>query len=157
VGRISKYLAIGVLLLGAVALAIGITFIAESVAKNNLVKDRMRTENVTFALEPGGEAKLILSGADAEKLADKIKSDREKTAPTYQDLLAGNKFDPTNATQLKYAQAMNMENYLYTADLAFGLTTVVLASGAFMIVVGIALGVIGIVLFRLPRGSPQVG
>jgi hypothetical protein len=45
---------------------------------------------------------------------------------------------------------MNMENYLYLAVTAFGLTQVVLAAGAFMLVVGIALTLTGLVLYRIP-------
>jgi glucose dehydrogenase len=46
-----------------------------------------------------------------------------------------------------------MENYLYLAVLGFGVTTVVIGSGVFMIVTGVALGVTGLVLFRLARTS----
>ena len=45
--------------------------------------------------------------------------------------------------QLTYAQALNLENYLYLAVTAFGVFTVVKASGAFMIVMGLALGTTG--------------
>jgi hypothetical protein len=44
-----------------------------------------------------------------------------------------------------------MENYLYLAVLGFGVTTVILGTGAFMIITGFALGVTGIVLLRLTR------
>jgi hypothetical protein len=70
-------------------------------------------------------------------------------APTYQDLLAGGRFDPTNPKELIYAQAMNLENYLYLAVTAFGLTQVVMGSGAYMIVVGLAVFLVGLALYRL--------
>jgi hypothetical protein len=59
------------------------------------------------------------------------------------------KFDPTNPTDLTYAQAMNLENYLYMAVAAFGLIQVVMGSGAYMIIVGLAVFLIGLALYRL--------
>jgi len=52
---------------------------------------------------------------------------------------------------LSYAQALNLENYLYLAVLGFGVTDIVLASGVFMIIMGIALGATGVTLFALAR------
>jgi hypothetical protein len=46
---------------------------------------------------------------------------------------------------------MNIENYLYLAVTAFGVFTVVKAAGAFMIVMGLALGVTGYALWSLGR------
>jgi hypothetical protein len=50
---------------------------------------------------------------------------------------------------LTYAQAMNLENYLYMAVTAFGLTQAVMGSGAYMIVVGLAVLLTGLALYRL--------
>jgi hypothetical protein len=44
-----------------------------------------------------------------------------------------------------------MENYLYLAVLGFGVTTVIIGTGAFVIIMGFALGATGIVLLRLTR------
>jgi len=44
---------------------------------------------------------------------------------------------------------MNMENYLYLAVIGFGLIQAVMASGAFMIITGVALGGTGLVLYQL--------
>jgi len=41
-----------------------------------------------------------------------------------------------------------MENYLYLAVLGFGVTDMVIASGTFMVVMGIGLGTTSIVLRR---------
>jgi hypothetical protein len=46
---------------------------------------------------------------------------------------------------------MNLENYLYLGVLSFGVVQMVEGTGAFMIVVGIALGAIGIILWRICR------
>jgi len=44
-----------------------------------------------------------------------------------------------------------MENYLYLAVLGFGVTTVIIGTGAFMIITGLALGATGVVLLGLAR------
>ena len=54
---------------------------------------------------------------------------------------------------MSYAQALNMENYLYLAVLGFGVTTMIIGAGVFMIITGLALGTTGVVLLRLPRGT----
>jgi hypothetical protein len=148
-----KKLALVVIVLAVVATAIGVVFVAEGFAKNKLIVDRMNVEKVTLALDPNNPSVTtqINNAAEAQKAADTIASHRRSIAPTYQDLLGGKQFDPSNPQELVYAQAMNLENYLYMAVTAFGLIQVTLASGAFMVVVGIALGCVGAVLFRLGK------
>ena len=78
---------------------------------------------------------------------DVVREHRHGISPTYGDLLAGGRFDPTNPTQLSYAQALNLENYLYLAVASFGVFTVVKGVGAFMIVTGLGLGITGYGLY----------
>jgi hypothetical protein len=113
----------------------------------------MNTEKVTIALDPAHPeiATQINNAAEAQQAADTIASHRRRIAPTYQDLLGGKQFDPTNPTQLTYVQAMNLENYLYTAVTAFGLIQVAEASGGFMILTGVALAATGFALYRLGK------
>jgi uncharacterized membrane protein len=158
--RVGRYLAVAVLLLGVVSIAVGAVFVTQGISKSNWMKEAMREEHITYLLpaEEVAKGNVIDTAGEAQKVADTIREHRRNIAPTYQDLLAGSSFDPTNATQLRYAQALNMENYLYLAVLGFGVTDVVIFSGVFMIVVGIALGVTGVVLFTLARRQPkQVG
>jgi hypothetical protein len=82
---------------------------------------------------------------------DTIREHRRSIAPTYSDLLGEGHYDPTDPQQLTYAQAMNLENYLYLAVVAFGLTQAVMASGVFMVITGLALGGTGAVLYRLQK------
>jgi len=148
-----RTLAIIVLLLGVVGIVIGGVFIGQGIAKNNLIVERMETEKVSLALDPDNP-NLYTAVTDieaAQGAADVIAEHRRGIAPTYQELLAGERYDPTNPAQLSYAQALNLENYLYLAVAAFGLVQVALASGVFMVVTGIALGGTGLVLFRLTR------
>ena len=113
----------------------------------------MNIENVTLALDPDKPDVYtrIDDATSAQEAADIIASHRRNIAPTYQDLLGGQPFDPTNPTQLKYVQAMNLENYLYMAVTAFGLIQVAEATGGFMIIAGIALLLLGFAVYKFAR------
>jgi hypothetical protein len=151
-----RILSIFIMVLGLVAIVVGGVFVGEGLAKNSLITERMNVEKVSIALDPNHPDVVtqVNNATEAQQAADKIAADRRNIAPTYQDLLAqsGGRFDPTNAKELSYAQAMNLENYLYLAVAAFGLVQVTLASGAFMIITGLALGGAGFAIWRLGRG-----
>ena len=151
----NRYLALLVMFLGLVGLVLGGVFIGEGIAKNNLIVSRMAIEKVTLALDPNNPDVLtrINNAADAQAAADTIAAHRRAIAPTYQDLLnmSNGRFDPTNPVDLTYAQAMNLENYLYMAVTAFGLIQVTTAAGVFMVVTGIALGGAGLLFYRMNR------
>lgn len=147
--RITRTLSILVVIVGLVGIVIGAVFVGLGVAKNNQLVEAMRVEQVKLSLEEGAEPTLIDTSAEAEAAGDLIREHRRGIAVTYQDLLGEGRFDPTNPKQLTYAQAMNMENYLYLAVIGFGLIQAVMASGAFMIITGAALGATGVVLYRL--------
>ena len=151
--RIVRYLAILVVLLGVVGVVMGAVFIGQGVVKNNLLVTAMRQEKITLGI-PSDEiaaGEMIDNAKEAQIAGDTIREHRHEIAPTYGDLLGGKQFDPTNPTELTYAQAMNLENYLYLAVLGFGVTDVVMATGAFMVVMGIALLGSGIGLFLLAK------
>ena len=160
-GGINRALAIIVTILGVIAIVIGAVFIYEGVAKNDLIVNRMKVEQVTLALDPSNPNQLttILTAAEAQKAADTIAEHRRSIAPSYQALLnkGTGKFDPANPTDVTYAQAMNLENYLYTAVLAFGVVQIVLAAGAFMIVTGVTFEVVALILFKLsPKAATHM-
>ena len=141
-----KKLGIVVIFFAVVALAMGILFVQQGFAKEAYLVDAMKQEQIELA----GVEGIIDTAAEAQLAADTLREHRHGIAPTYGDLLGGERFNPTDTTQLTYAQAMNLENYLYLAVTAFGLIQVAMAAGAFMIVTGIALTLTGLVLFRLP-------
>ncbi len=151
--RISQYLAILVLILGVIGVVVGSVFIAQAVEKDNWMREAMRVEQVTLGLsdEQIAEGQVIDSLEEAQIAGDTIREHRLNIAPTYKDLLGEGRYDPANSEHLTYAQALNMENYLYLAVLGFGVTTVIIGTGAFMIITGFALSVTGIVLLRLIR------
>ena len=141
-------LGIVVIIFGIIALAMGIVFVQQGFAQESWLEQTMNQEQITM---PDGSGTIINNEATARAAGDIVREHRHSISPTYGDLLGGKNFDPTNPTQLTYAQAMNIENYLYLAVTAFGVFTVVKAAGAFMIVMGIALGVTGYALLSLGR------
>ncbi len=149
-GRITCFLSTMVLLLGVMCVVIGSVFIFQAIEKNNWMQEAMQVEQVTLGLseEQIAKGELIDTAEEAMIAGDTIREHRLNIATTYEELLAGGRYDPTNPEHLSYAQALNMENYLYLAVLGFGVTTVITGTGVFMIIVGIALAGIGIVLLR---------
>jgi len=142
-------------LLAGVAIAFGVVFIAQGASKNAQLSKAMRVEHITLGIEAGEVTigGVIDSAKEAQVAGDTVREHRHGIAPTYGDLLGGEKFDATNSKQLTYAQALNLENYLYLAVMGFGLTQAVIASGVFMVVTGLALVVTGLALLRLARVS----
>jgi len=137
-----------VIILGIVALAMGIVFVQQGFEKESWLVGTMASEQITM---PDGSGTIVNNSALAEAAGDLVREHRHGIAPTYGDLLGDGHFNPADPAQLTYAQAMNIENYLYLAVTAFGVFTVVKAAGAFMIVMALALGVIGYSLWSLGR------
>ena len=148
-----KMAALVVLLLGIVGLGVGGAFVGIGFAKNNQIATYLRAEKVTLGLSAADVAKgkVVDSLTTAQNAAQMLTKHRQSIAPTYNDLLGGQPFDPTNLTQLKYEQAMNLQTNIYTAVLAFGLAQSIMANGAFMIAIGIAMIVVGLVIFKIAK------
>ena len=142
-----------VIILGIVSIVIGGVFLAQAFAKNDLLVTAMQQEQITLGIEADmlARGEIIDSASEAEIAGDTVREHRYGIAPTYGDLLGGERYDPTNPEQLTYSQALNLENYLYLAVLGFGVTQLAMGAGAFMIVTGVALGVTGLVLLRQRR------
>ena len=147
--KMIRNLSILILFIGLVAIVMGGVFVGLGVSKDNQLKEMMRIEHVNLGIESELEGEVIDSLAEAEEAGNTIREHRRSIAPTYSDLLGEGHYDPTDPEQLTYAQALNLENYLYLAVVAFGLTQSVTASGVFMVLTGIALGGTGIVLYRM--------
>ena len=145
----TRILSILVIFIGLVAIVMGAVFIGLGAARDSQLKEAMRVENVTLGIESELGGEVIDSLSEAMKAGDTIREHRRGIAASYEDLLGEGRYDPTNPQHLTYAQALNLENYLYLAVVAFGLTQAVMASGVFMVITGIALGGTGIVLYRL--------
>ncbi len=146
-----RTLSIAVIFLGAIVVIMGFVYIYQGIDKATLVRDGMRDEKVTYLLprEEVERGKVIDTAEEAQKVADTIKTHRHNIATTYDDILKGGQYDPANPQHVIYTQALNLENYLYMAVLAFGLTTTVLTSGIVLVIIGLCLVFIGMVLYRL--------
>ncbi|MFC2001889.1 hypothetical protein ACFLUZ_05240 [Chloroflexota bacterium] len=147
-----RNLGIMVLLTGVVTVILGAVFIGQGVSKNSQLVEAMRVEHVTLGIENTElEGQVIDTLGEAQKAGDTIREHRRGIAPSYSDLLGDGRFDPTDPKQLTYAQALNLENYLYLAVVAFGLTMSVTGSGVFMLFTGIGLGGTGAALYQLSQ------
>ena len=150
--KMTRNLAIVVLLLGVVVIVMGAVFTGQGVSKNNQLKEAMRVEHISLGIEGAAiTGEVIDSLEEALVAGDTIREHRWGIAATYEDLLGEGHFDPTNPSHLTYAQALNLENYLYLAVVAFGLIQSAMASGVSMVVTGLALGGTGVVLYRLSQ------
>ena len=147
--NLTRSLVLVVLFVGVVAIVMGAVFISLGVSRDNQLKEAMRVEHVTLGIESELEGEVIDSLPEAQKAGDAIREHRRGIAMSYSDLIGEGRYDPTNPEHLTYAQALNLENYLYLAVVAFGLTQAVTATGVFMVITGIALGGTGVVLYRL--------
>lgn len=141
-----------VMIVAVAALVLGIVFVVQGTTKADWIRDAMRVEKVTLGIdaEAAAQGEVVDSASEAQQAADVIREHRRSIAPTYNELLAGGRYDPSNPDHLKYTQALNMENYLYMAVFALSFTDMVIVVGVFMILVGIALGAIWMALRRKP-------
>jgi len=87
--NVTRGLAILVLFLGVVAVVLGGVFIAQGVAKDNLLVTAMQEEKITLGIETDSltEGEVIDSAEEATIAGDTIREHRHGIAPTYGDLL----------------------------------------------------------------------
>ena len=142
-----RILAMAVIALALVSVIMGIVFLQQGFSKQSWMVSTMQEEQITFEID--GTETVIDNSLKAQIAGDTVREHRHGIAPTYGDLLGEDRFNPEDPRQLTYAQALNLENYLYLAVATFGLITVVLASGASMIVTGVALGLTGFALLKV--------
>ena len=158
--RLARFIGVAVIGLGIAALVLGVAFVVEGQSKANFIKKSMQEEQVSLAalgIEGVDSTDLIDSAAEAQKAADLVKEHRHRIAATYADLMAMSptgRFDSAIPAHLSYAQALNLENYLYLGVASLGLTTVTIVSGVFMIVAGFGLSLTGLALNRLAKKLP---
>jgi len=143
-----RNLSILVIVLAVISLVIGIIFIQQGYAKEAFLTNAMKQEQITIEGVDG----VVDNAQKAQIAGDTVREHRHGIAPTYGDLLGDERYDPTDPTQLTYAQALNLENYLYLAVASFGVFQVVKATGAFMVLMGLALGIVGYSLRSIARG-----
>jgi hypothetical protein len=154
---IKKILAIVVIVLGVANVALGITFITIGASKQQYLHTAMDAEKITLTLtdEQIAAGDYINTAAEAQAAGDLVRQHRHEMG-TYDEVLGGGRFDPTNPQHLTYGQALNLENYLYLAVASFGLTTVAIGAGVGMLLAGIAFAIVGALwLFWRRKAEPS--
>jgi len=144
-GRITRYLAIMVLLLGVASLAMGITFIFQGASVRAMITEGLCTEKVTLGIEEGlaNPGNVVDTAQEAQVAQDILEEHLRDDYGTYGDTERGSDERAT------YLDGTILRNSLNLAIMGFGITTIVTVSGIFMLIVGIALGGTGLVLHRL--------
>jgi hypothetical protein len=138
-------------LFAIISLVVGIVFLYLAFDKQAYMVSAMTAEKISLS-DLGikdGPPGIIDNMQKAQIAADTVRAHRHTIAPTYGDLMGGGKYDPTNPKDLTYAQALNIENYLYLAVLGFGVIQIAMGIGAFMLLVAFALAVIGFSVHKL--------
>ena len=151
--RWGKVIAAVVLIFGLINLAVGITFVSVGVTKHHFLTSTMKEEKITLGIADNKiqAGEVIDTMSEAQAAGDIVRGHRHAIAPTYGDLLGGQKYDPTNVKEATYAQAMNIENYLYLAAASFGITYLSMGVGAALILAGLALAAIGVLVYLWTR------
>jgi uncharacterized membrane protein len=151
--RLPRWLGPIIAVLGIALLVLGVVFLALGASKSAFLTNAMQEEQITLGIESdeAAEGQFIDTMSEAEMAGNTIREHRRGIAPTYGDLLGDGRFDPSDPEQLSYAQALNLENYLYLAVAAFGLTQLAMGVGAGMVLTGLAFLLLGIVLFMMSR------
>jgi len=147
--RWSKIVLVGVLIVGLVCVGAGTAFIAVGIQKHQFLTAALDEEQITLGIDDSRLAKgeVVDTMNETQIAGDIVRQHRHEIAPTYGDLLGGDRFDPTDPEQLVYAQAMNIENYLYLATNSFGVTYLTMGIGAALLAIGVALIALAFVLY----------
>lgn len=139
--NLGKKIAVIVLLVGLVSIALGGFFIQTGFAKADLLHETMVKQNITYTGAGGTISGIIDTPQEAQAMADVLQEHSSK----YGSYSAMTKDDPNRQTVLN---ALTMSSSLELAVLGFGLTDIVKATGAFMVLIGLALGLIAIPTLR---------
>ena len=102
-----RNLGLVVILFGVIALVMGIVFIQQGFEKEVWLVGAMQQEQIKMPDESGV---IVDSASLAQAAGDMVREHRRGIAPTYGDLLGGERFNPTDSKQLTYVQALNIEN-----------------------------------------------
>ncbi len=143
-----KFTGIGVVVLGLIGLAVGIVFIVNGYSTQGLIADRLADEQITLGLPQQGEegyvaGNVVDTAGEAKVASDTIREHRQDTYGTYADTSRGSVERDT------FLDALTLENSLNLAQAGFGVSTMAIGSGVFMIVMGAALAATGTTLYYL--------
>ena len=139
--NVSKTVVGLILLMSVTAIGIGGFFIQQGFAKANYLTESMVSENITYGGAGGTITGIIDTPQEAQTMANLLE-EHGKALGNYAQM---KKDDPNRQTVLN---SMTMRNSLELAVMGFGLTDVVKASGAFMVLMGVTFGLISVTSLR---------
>jgi len=129
-------MAIGVLLVGGVSLVLGSVFIVQATGTSAEIKAGLVDENGSI----NGNVVDTTTELEAEQavLLQHMHDSYGKYGET----------ERNSPERTLYLDGLTLMNSVYIATMGYGVTTVILVIGLFMIIVGLALGATGFVLLR---------
>ena len=156
--RKARLLAMLVVVLGIIGILAGGAFIGLAVQKNTQVTDMLREQQITVGLTKDqiSAGQVVDSPQKVQAAADTIAAHLKSISPSYNVLMASSttgKYDPTNPTDLDYAQGMNIANSLNLAVLGYGVIQETMGTGAVLIVLGLGITVAGALLIGSARNT----
>ena len=146
----SRYLATIIILLGVVSLVLGTVFIVQGSSVQASISEELRTENVTLGLptedqEGYIEGNVADTAKEAQVAQDILEEHLRDSYGTYGDT------ERDSPERTLYLDGTTLRNSLNLGIMGFGVSTVIIVNGVFMIVVGIALGLAGLLFLRSAR------
>lgn len=139
--NLSKKVAALVLVAGIIAIAIGGVFVSQGFSKANYITEQIAAQQITYGGAGSTIDGIIDTPQEAQEMAS-VLQEHQLALGVYSQL---SRDDPNRAQILN---ALTMENALNLAVAGYGLTDVVKASGAFMILVGLTFGAIAVSTLR---------
>ncbi len=146
---IKKFSAVILIIFSVISLIVGAIYIWQGASKYSQITSMAAEEKVQIGMTEDQikNSDVVDTMSEMQKAADTIREHRRGIAKTYEELLGTGKFDPTNPKHATYAQAINLENYLYVGMLSLGVSLSMIGIGLFMVMMAIAMLLTGLALF----------
>jgi hypothetical protein len=131
-----------ILLIGVLCVLIGGFFVYQGFSKSNLIVNAMRTENISYGGADGTIDGIIDTPTEAAEMAGILNMHRHENFGNYTELQR----DDPNRQQI--LNAMTMENSLNLAQMGAGVADMAKGTGAFMLIIGLALSTSAVIALR---------
>lgn len=140
----TRSLTITVVALGVVAVALGIVFIVNVFVTQGQISESLRAEQVTLGI-PENPGDVVDTAREAQVAQGIIEEHLRENYGTYGDTERG------SAERDSYLDGTPLRNSLNLALMGFGISQMLLSTGTFMVLTGIALSGSELVTYRLSR------
>lgn len=141
-GKSTKIAAVVLAVFAIISLVYGAVFINQGINVNKMLVDSLAFEKVKYEAPDakGAIAGVVDTPEEVLAMSNILKEHRIANYGFYAEL---KRDDPKRVEILK---AITMENSLNLAQLGFGVATVIIVTGVFMIVMALALGTVAFVI-----------